>query len=138
MTDSFKGVVYPWECDILNHMNVQFYVAKFDAASWHFMAELGLTPKYFQEEHRGMVAMEQRIRYFSELVAGDLVAVKSQLLEIRSKSLRFRHQMFNTQTDELAAEAEIIAVHINTITRKSGEFPAEIQANLKIHIDGKK
>lgn len=137
MTESFKGVVYPWECDIFQHMNVQFYVAKFDSASWHFLAELGLTPRYFQEEHRGMVAMEQRIRYFSELVAGDLVTVRSQLLEVRKKSLRFRHQMFNTQTEELSAEAEIIAVHINTITRKSGEFPAEIKARLKIHTEQK-
>lgn len=137
MVNSFKGVVYPWECDIFNHMNVQFYVAKFDTASWHFLAELGITPKYFREEHRGMVAMEQRIRYFSELVAGDLVNVKSELLEVRKKSLRYRHQMINTQTGELAAEAEIIAVHINTITRKSGEFPAEIQAKLTIQM-GKK
>jgi hypothetical protein len=29
-TESFRGVVYPWHCDHLGHMNVQHYVGMFD------------------------------------------------------------------------------------------------------------
>ena len=27
------GTVYPWQADHMNHMNVQFYTAKFDEAT---------------------------------------------------------------------------------------------------------
>ena len=31
-----RGVVYPWVIDHVGHMNVQFYTARFDEASWQF------------------------------------------------------------------------------------------------------
>ncbi len=32
---TYQGTVYPWNCDHMGHMNVQFYVAKFDEAIWN-------------------------------------------------------------------------------------------------------
>lgn len=131
MIETYRGVVTNWECDMFDHMNVQFYQAKFDAASWHFSAHIGMAPAYFRQENRGLVAMEQRIRYYKELVAGDMIFIRSELLEVRSKSIRFRHRMYNTLTGDLSAETEYISVHINTLTRKSTDFPADIQAHLQ-------
>lgn len=132
MIETYRGVVTNWECDMFNHMNVQFYQSKFDAASWHFSAQIGMPPSYFRQENRGLVAMEQRIRYFKELVAGDMVYILSQLLEVRPKSLRFRHRMYNALNGELSAESEYISVHINTATRKSVDFPFDISARLQV------
>ena len=41
---TYKGAVYPWQCDHIGHMNVMWYVGKFDEANWNFLATLGLTP----------------------------------------------------------------------------------------------
>lgn len=41
---TYRGFAYPWQVDHVGHMNVQFYTARFDEASWQFLAALGLTP----------------------------------------------------------------------------------------------
>jgi acyl-CoA thioesterase FadM len=33
-------VVYPWHCDHMGHMNVMWYVGKFDEATWIFFARI--------------------------------------------------------------------------------------------------
>jgi len=35
---TYRGIVYPWHCDHMGHMNVMWYVAKFDEATWTLMA----------------------------------------------------------------------------------------------------
>jgi len=41
---TYKGCVYPWQCDQVGHMNIMWYVGKFDEANWNHMARVGLTP----------------------------------------------------------------------------------------------
>ena len=59
--------------DHVGHMNVQFYTARFDEATWQFLAQLGLTPSFLTRNHRSAVAVEQRTQYKRELVAGSLI-----------------------------------------------------------------
>jgi acyl-CoA thioester hydrolase len=110
----------------MNHMNVMWYVGKFDEATWQLLSLAGLTPHWLREQERGMVAVDQRTTYKRELVAGDLVTIRSGLLEIREKVIRFFHEMSNEQTGEVAAVTVLTGVHIDTQTRKSTAFPEEI------------
>ena len=87
---TYCGTVYPWQCDHVGHMNVMWYVGKFDEANWNMFARIGLTPSYLRESGRGMAAVQQNITYKRELLAGDIVEVRSALLEIRDKSIRFQ------------------------------------------------
>ena len=73
--ETFRAVVYPWHCDHIGHMNVMWYVGKFDEATWCFMTDLGLTPSLLRAEGRGMAAVKQEISYARELLAGDVVTV---------------------------------------------------------------
>ena len=41
---TYRGTVYPWHCDQVGHMNVMWYVGKFDEATWHLFHAIGLTP----------------------------------------------------------------------------------------------
>ena len=87
---TYCGTVYPWQCDHVGHMNIMWYVGKFDEANWNLFARIGLTPTYLRESNRGMAAVQQNITYKRELLAGDIVEIRSMLLEIREKSIRFR------------------------------------------------
>ena len=40
---TYRGTVYPWQCDHVGHMNIMWYVGKFDEANWNLFARLGLT-----------------------------------------------------------------------------------------------
>ena len=120
------SVVYPWHCDHMGHMNVMWYTGKFDEATWHLLARIGLTPSYLRDRKRGMVAVQQETIYKRELLAGDLVAIRSGVLEIREKVIRFYHEMLNAETRELAAKTTLTGVHLDSETRKSCPFPGEI------------
>jgi acyl-CoA thioester hydrolase len=75
-----RGTVYPNQCDHMGHMNVMWYVGKFDEASWQLLATIGLTPSRLRNEGRGMAAVEQRIEYKRELHAGDVISDRSAVL----------------------------------------------------------
>ncbi len=121
-----RGTIYPWHCDHMGHMNVMWYVGKFDEATWNLFAHLGLTPSYLRDRERGMVAVEQRVSYKRELVAGDVVVILSRLLEAREKVLRFSHEMVNSESEEIAAITEVTGVHIDRTLRKSCPLPVAI------------
>ena len=108
---TYKGTVFPWHCDEMGHMNVMWYVGKFDEATRHFFHALGITPAFVRESKRGMAAVEQTIQYKRELHAGDIVSVHSVLLEIKDKSVRFAHEMRKVDTGEVAATTMLTAVH---------------------------
>jgi acyl-CoA thioester hydrolase len=126
-TATYRGTVYPWQCDHVGHMNIMWYVRKFDEANWNLLARIGLTPTYLRETGRGMAAVQQNISYKRELLAGDIVEVKSELLEVGVKSIRFGHEMRNAETGEIAATCEITGVHINRQARKSVPFTDAIR-----------
>ena len=126
LIETCRGVVYPWQCDHMGHMNVMWYVGKFDEATWNLFAAVGITPTLLRTQNRGMAAVQQNISYRRELNAGDVVMVHSALLEVRDKVLRFAHQMRDAASGEIAALCELTTVHIDTAARKSCPFPADV------------
>lgn len=125
---SYRGTVYPWQCDHMGHMNVMWYVGKFDEATWNLFAEVGLTHAWLQAENRGMAAVQQNISYKRELLAGQTVAVHTAVLEVRPKLIRFRHVMTRTDNGEVAAECELTGVHLDRGARRACELPEAIRA----------
>ena len=128
---TYRGTVYPWQCDHVGHMNIMWYVGKFDEANWNLFARIGMTPTYLRESGRGMAAVEQSISYMRELLAGDVVVVRSAVLEIRDKSIRFRHEMRNAETGEITAICEITGVHVDRQARKSIAFAEAIRKSVE-------
>ncbi len=129
--ETYRGTVYPWQLDHVGHMNVQFYTARFDEATWHFLAGFGLGNRYMREAGRGMAAVEQHTHYRRELHAGSLIRITSELLEARPKVLRFIHRMYDAESGEEIADSELTAVHLDMATRRATPFPAEILGRLE-------
>ena len=124
---TYRGTVYPWHCDHIGHMNVMWYVGKFDEANWNLIARIGLTPTYLRQSGCGMAAVQQTICYKRELLAGDIIEITSCVLEVGNKSVRFRHEMRNAETGEIAAICEITGVHMDRKARKSAAFPEAVR-----------
>ena len=124
---AYKGTVYPWHCDQVGHMNVMWYVGKFDEGTWNLFAQIGLTPSYLRDHHRGMAAVQQNIAYKKELLAGDVVEVEARIIEIREKVIRFVLEMRDAVSQEVAAICEITAVHLDRKSRRACAFDDEIR-----------
>ncbi len=63
MIETYRGVVYPNQLDHMEHMNVQWYSAKFDEATWQLFSAIGITSEYIQKENKGMAAAETSVRH---------------------------------------------------------------------------
>ncbi|MGO9686260.1 MAG: acyl-CoA thioesterase [Beijerinckiaceae bacterium] len=127
---TYRGAVYPWHCDHVGHMNVMWYVGKFDEATWQFFNALGLTPQYLRTARRGMAAVDQHISYIQELHAGDVVTVRTTLIGFKEKSVQFVHEMTNDEANEVVARTTLKAVHLDTEQRRSCAFAAAIAAKM--------
>jgi acyl-CoA thioester hydrolase len=121
---TYRGTVYPWHCDHVGHMNVMWYVGKFDEATWQLFNAIGLTPSYLRSSQRGMAAVDQHIAYLRELHAGAVVSISTEVKEMHEKRIVFTHEMRNDESGEVAARTTLVGVHIDTSARKSCPFPA--------------
>ncbi len=128
---TYRGTVYPQHLDHMDHMNIQYYMAKFDEAVWNLFHRIGLTPSYLRAENRGMAALETNVRYLEELFAGDVVAVHSGVLRVGETSLRFVQEMRNGETGETAAIMRVVAVHLDRAARRPVPFPEAIAARAR-------
>jgi len=124
---TYRGVVYPSQCDHMGHMNVASYVGKFDEATWLLFTAIGLTPSRLRNENVGMAGVEQHIEYKRELYPGDVVEVTSTILEVRDKAIRFAHEMKNAETGAIAARTVLVAVHLDKATRRARALPADVR-----------
>ena len=124
---TYRGTVYPWQCDHMGHMNVMWYVGKFDEATWQLFASIGLSPTRLRNDGIGLVAVEQHIEYKRELLAGDLITIRSFVKEVREKVIFFVHEMTHEETQELAARTTLTGVCIDMTTRKARPLPADIR-----------
>ena len=133
---TYRGTVYPSQCDHMGHMNVAWYVAKFDEATWHLFAAIGLTPARLRDENIGMAGVEQHIEYKRELYPGDVVTVSSKILEVKEKAIRFVHEMKNDATGEVAARTVLVAVHLDLGTRRARALPTDVRDQAYSMVDG--
>lgn len=127
MIETYRGVVYPSQLDHMGHMNVQWYTSKFDEGSWHLFSAVGISLDYMRKNNKGMAALEQITKYKAEVMPGDLLVVKSKILEVKDKTIRFIHIMYDAETGVEVATSELVAAHLDRNVRKACPFPEEIK-----------
>jgi hypothetical protein len=72
-------------------------------------------------------------------LAGNIVEVRSGVLEIGDKSMRLLHEMWNAETQELSALCELSFVHMDRRERNVLSFPEPLRVAVLaqiIHDDG--
>ncbi len=131
LLETYRGAVYPWHCDHMNHMNVMWYVGKFDEATWNLMSYLGMSAAFLRKHHRGMAAVDQRIGYQRELHAGDTVTVNTGMVSAGEKKLVFFHEMRNADTGDVSAVTLLIGVHCDAQARKACALPEAVRAKAR-------
>ena len=124
---TYRGTVYPWQCDHIGHLNVMWYVGKFDEASWYLMAAVGITPSYMRDEQRGMAGVQQNITYKRELLAGAIVEIRSHIVSVGERKLSWVHEMRDAENDEVCAICELTAVHMDRVARRATPFPPNVK-----------
>lgn len=108
-------------------MNVKWYAAKFDEATWQLFSMIGITSDYIRDTDRGMAALKQSTSYISGVVAGETLVIRSKVIEVTNKTIRFLHIMYKTEDMREVASTELIGVHLDRSTRKSCPLPPGVK-----------
>ena len=128
METSYRGVVYPAQTDAMGHFTVQYYVAAFDQAFWHFIASLGYNPDWRIERKEGWADVRYEIDYRDELKVGDLFHVRSKVIKVGRSSLITHHALLNNAST-LCAEILMTSVYFDLEKRISKEIPSSIKTS---------
>ena len=129
------GVVYPGETDHMGHLNVAYYVQKFDAATWNFFFNIGISPSMLRETTLGLAAVEQVLNYKKELMPGDVIEIRTKILELSEKKVRFRHEMIHRESGQVAATCDLLGVCFDREAHKSRAFPSEVLTKARAVLD---
>jgi acyl-CoA thioester hydrolase len=88
--ETFRGVVFPWHCDVMGHMSVQHQMPLLDNAVYHLLGEFGPTVELRDGERIGWADVKQGIHYLHEIVEGDLLILRSGVIAVGRSSLTHR------------------------------------------------
>jgi len=126
MVETARGTVHEWQKDHMGHINVRAYMELFEQACWQFYAMLGLTATVLRSREVNLAAVQQNIGYKKELYPGDTVFVRTGVIELKERVLRFRHELINTENGEICADCEFTVVCLDPVARKARSFPAYV------------
>ena len=123
-----KGVAHPWMCDVIGHMTTRHYVAMFDDAAYHLLyAVFGWAGASDPDGKMGWSDARHIIEYKTEVLAGDVLAVRAGLTRVGTKSITIFYEMANLGKNEIAATLECVCVLIDLEARKSIELSEDLR-----------
>jgi acyl-CoA thioester hydrolase len=126
--ETYLGRVSPLECDILGHMNVQFYVARVSDAAWHVMASIGMTPAYIRARRHAPAAVRQDTAYLKEVLAGDVLRMESGVIDASQRKLTFYHRLRMFDTGQVVMTSKVFTVNMDLDARRSAPLDPHILA----------
>jgi acyl-CoA thioester hydrolase len=124
--ETYRGVAYPWNCDSMGHMNTQFYAALYDGASFHFLSMLAPYGE-LKKSGLGWADVRQLIEYKHEVPSGSLLIVRTTLKRLGNKSVEYRHELRNTETDLLHSTSEQVTVLFDLTERAAAPLNEAIR-----------
>jgi acyl-CoA thioesterase FadM len=99
-TETWRGIVAPWECDITEHFTIAYYFDRLADATPMLAISLGLDAASRSTGRR------LHVRFVSELRAGASFHIMSAPLALDKASLRLGHQFVDSANGEVTAWVE--------------------------------
>ena len=133
---TFEGAVRPTDCDLNGEMLPRFFMARVSDAIPNLLFQTSGRNRG-EDRATGGAALEYRFIYRKRPCAGDVLAIRSGLRAIGSKTYVWAHWLFDVETGEAVATSEAVAVAMDMTTRKAIALPDDLRARLEpLVIDG--
>jgi acyl-CoA thioesterase FadM len=118
-TETWRGIVSPWECDITEHFTIAYYFDRLADATPMLASRLGINAASQSAGRR------LDVRFARELRAGASFHILSAPLAVDERSLRLGHQFVDSANGEVTAWVEealdIAAARLSDMTRAAIE-----------------
>ena len=123
--ETYRGVVHPWECDVVEHFTVAYYFDRFSDAVLGSMEALGLGRSYMESHGRTCATIDCYVRYLNELRAGDVLHIESGVISVDDKRMTLGHKVYDSASGEVCATLEQLLLHFDMDARKALPFSEE-------------
>jgi acyl-CoA thioester hydrolase len=127
----YRGLANRWECDIMGHLNVQFYSAKVWDGLAHLRAAMGLPPAAMAEFGIDIEVRRSLNRYRRELHAGDALVVEAAILGVDETSFDIVTDIVACDRDELSAGFDMTFQCIDPASGDAVSWPPPVLERLK-------
>lgn len=121
MTPTVRANVKAWECDIMEHMNVQHYLARSAESLGVLHALLQLAPG------TGLRHCAERVLFMRELRNGDSFTLYTGILTLGDGTLTTFNEMRNIDSGAIAARFVIDFAYRERATGRPLAFPAAVR-----------
>ena len=94
--ETYRGTVYRWEVDNVDHFTVAYYFERFEDATLGILQAIGLDPGSLAGAGRACVTLDCHVRYLRELRVGDILHIRSGVIDVGADTLVLGHQVFDS------------------------------------------
>src|SRR5712692_4646632 len=116
--ETYRGMVYRWEVDPVDHFTVAFYFARFEDATLALLHAIGLDPEALARAGAAAVTTECNVRYRRELRVGDILHIRSGVTSAGDDGLAVAHEVVDSGDSTLCTSAEQRVVLVDSASRK--------------------
>ncbi|MFI1224792.1 MULTISPECIES: thioesterase family protein [unclassified Streptomyces] len=133
-----RWTVRPEWIDYNGHMSEAFYVLVFGYATDAMMIETGLHAGYRESTGCSLYTVESHLRYLRDVAEDAHLAVRTRLLGVDAKKVRFAHEMYvldapddvPAPNDAPVATGELLALHVDQREGRTTPFPDAVRDRL--------
>ena len=117
------------------HMNVRHYIGVFDDCGFPYLNRFGIDHNYVAREHKGVMDLENHVRFVAEVLEGERVSAHLRLLDVGPKSVHWMNFMVNHTKRTVSATLELLTVHVDLETRRVVPWSAESMAGMSAQLE---
>jgi acyl-CoA thioester hydrolase len=104
LTQISQNVVPPWECDVMGHLNLEFYIAKaMEAVACTSLSLFGMSPVELRAANHKFALTRQHIRMHNELIVSAGFTFHVGVLDVDETNLTLYLEMRHTAQPAIAA-----------------------------------
>jgi acyl-CoA thioester hydrolase len=126
--ETIRNTVQLQHCDADGRLAPRGVMARFSEAQGHLWAMLDAPRAWQREQNFATATLEYRIRYGVKPPAGSIVRLLTNVVAASAKTIRFRHWLFDAETDETVAAAGGAALFLDRVARRPVALPERVAA----------
>ena len=116
-----------FHCDLYQHVNNARYLEFLEEARWEYVAEVPDLAK-MGDHGLGFIIAAINIEYKRPVGLGDVVEIRSQMVDFAAKRAVMQQQVFNLGNGKLVADARVSFAVIDLATGRAVPMAGEVRS----------
>ncbi|MDP6705095.1 MAG: thioesterase family protein [Alphaproteobacteria bacterium] len=126
----YRGLANAWECDLMGHLNVQFYTDKLVQGLAHLAAAVGAGRTYEGETGRTVRLARSLNRHSGELKAGDALLIRATVDSVGETSAAVVAEFVDAECRTPVAVFDLEIAHLAADSVAPEPWPAMVRKRL--------